>query len=133
MKISKDTQGVARRLLRLCMQDGSLRDDRVRRVSQTIIARKPRNYIALLKAFASLVSFELAKHSVVVQSAVELNEGERNDIQTSLIREHGDSLVFSWEVDPDLIGGIRIRIGDRVIDGTVRNRINKLSHLAARL
>lgn len=133
MKISKDTQGIARRLLRLCMEDGRLNDDRVRRVSQTIISRKPRNYIALLKALASLVSFELAKHRVVVQSAIALSDTERNDIQTELIREHGDSLVFSWEVNPDLIGGLRISVGDSVIDGTIRNRINKLSHLAARL
>lgn len=124
---------MVRRLLRLCMEDGCLSDARVRRVSQMILDRKPRNYIALLKALASLVSFELAKHRVFIQSAIALNDTERNDIQTELIREHGDSLVFSWEVDPDLIGGIRIRIGDSVIDGTVRNRINKLSHLAARL
>ena len=133
MKISKDTYATARRLFHLCMQDGSLVDDRVRRASQTIISRKPRNYIALLKALTNLVAFELARHEVVIQSAVELNEAERSDIQTKLIDRYGDSLVFSWEIAPELIGGIRIRVGDHVIDGTIRHRINKLGRLAERL
>lgn len=133
MKISKDTYATARRLFRLCMENGCLSDERVRRVSQTILSKKPRNYIALLKAFANLISFETARHEVVVQSAVELGEPERSDIRERLVSKHGDALVFSWEVVPELIGGIRIRVGDHVIDGTIRNRINKLGRLAGRL
>ncbi len=126
MKISKDTQTKARRLLKLCMVDKALDETRVRKVTQTIAARKPRNYLALLTAFTKLVRLELAKKTVTVQSAISLTEMEKSDICSGLEQIYGSGLSYDWSIRPELIGGIHLQIGDNVLDGTLKTRIDRL-------
>ncbi|MEG0024632.1 MAG: F0F1 ATP synthase subunit delta [Akkermansia sp.] len=133
MKISKDTQAMARRLLRLCLKDGLLLDDKVRQIVNTIVTRKPRNYIPLLSALTRLVKLTLDKRQVSVKSAIPLDEQTQTGIIDKLTQQYGQGLQFSWDICPELIAGIRIRVGDHVIDGSVSNRIKKINELVARL
>lgn len=61
-----------------------------------------------------------------VTTAVELAPEEREKLERRLMREHGDTLVFEYKVDPSVIGGVRVRIGDHLIDGTVAGRLSAL-------
>jgi F-type H+-transporting ATPase subunit delta len=40
--------------------------------------------------------------------------------------QYGNGLQYQWEVDPSMIAGIRLKVGDDVIDGTVKARIDRL-------
>lgn len=64
---------------------------------------------------------------VVVTSAGTLTEEQKQRIEAK-IRENAPykTLVFRYETDPSLIGGVKIRIGDRTVDGTVKNRLSLL-------
>ena len=75
MKISKEVQAQARRLMRLCIgADGLMNEATVRLVAARIAAGKPRNYLALLTAFTGLVRLEQAAHTATFTSAVPLTE-----------------------------------------------------------
>lgn len=124
---------MARRLLRLCLKDGLLLDDKVRQIVNTIVTRKPRNYIPLLSALTRLVKLTLDKRQVSVKSAIPLDEQTQTGIIDKLTQQYGQGLQFSWDICPELIAGIRIRVGDHVIDGSVSNRIKKINELVARL
>lgn len=128
MKINKDTQIAARRLLRLCMEGGSLVEDRVSQVTGKILARKPRNYVALLAAFSRMAALAIKKKTARIQSAIDLSEEEKNAIRTKLVGKYGEGLYFHWETRPELIGGIRVQVGDDVKDGSVSSRIARLSY-----
>ena len=81
MKITKDIQAQARRLMRLCMSaEGLLIEENVRKVADGITAAKPRNYIALLTAFTNLVRLEQESRTATVTSAVPLSDSEKNAI-----------------------------------------------------
>lgn len=58
-----------------------------------------------------------------VTSAAELSGEEKEQLQRSLAAEYGDGLVFSFSVDPSLMGGLRVRVGDRLIDSSIATRL----------
>ena len=130
MKITKEAQAQARRLMRLCIgPDGLLQEDIVRRVASTIEAEKPRNYLGILVALTELVRLEVARHTATVTSAIPLTDAEKQAIQTKL-NAKTPGLHYVWQVDKELIGGIIVKVGDDVTDASIRSRIHRLSSLA---
>lgn len=130
MKITKEAQAQARRLMRLCIgPDGLLQEDVVRRVAATIETEKPRNYMGILRAFAELVRLEVARHTATITSAIPLTETEKQAICAKLdARTPG--LRYEWLVNPALIAGIVIKIGDDMVDASVLSKINRLSAIS---
>jgi F-type H+-transporting ATPase subunit delta len=63
---------------------------------------------------------------VQVTSAIPLNEAERTQLEQKIRAQYGPDLDLDYRVDPSLLGGLRVRIGDRVIDGTVVGRLNAM-------
>ena len=65
---------------------------------------------------------------VTVTSAAELREDQKKKIQEKLLATTGyKALEITWNVDACLIGGLVIRIGDRVVDSSVRTKLNGLT------
>ena len=130
MKITKEVQAQARRLIRLCLgEDGLLQVDKVRLVAAQLQQKQPRNYISLLSAFTELVRLEEERHTATITSAVPLTEQEQALIRAKLNVRHA-GLQYVWRVEPELIAGIVVRVGDEVVDASVRSRIGRLSGLS---
>lgn len=127
MKISKEVQAQARRLMRLCIgADGLMDEAIVRQVADKIAEDKPRNYLALLTAFTELVRLERAAHTATITSAVPLTEAEQAAIEARLnARQTG--LNYEWQVDSSLIAGLTVKVGDNVTDASIRTRIEQLT------
>ena len=127
MKISKEIQAQARRLMRLCTDaDGLMNEATVRQVADKIATDKPRNYLALLTAFTELVRLNRAAHTATITSAVPLTAAEQDAITTKLnARQTG--LNYKWQVDSSLIAGLTVKVGDNVTDASVRTRIEQLT------
>lgn len=67
------------------------------------------------------------KHSVAeVRSAVPLDEDQRRRLAKALSKNLGKDVEVKVHVDPSVLGGISARVGDVVIDGTVRHRLDQL-------
>lgn len=63
-----------------------------------------------------------------VVSAVPLNGEQQKKIEQKLLdTTRYEKMEIAYKVDEDVIGGLRIRIGDRVVDSTIRSRLNKLT------
>ena len=127
MKISKEVQAQARRLMRLCIgADGLMNEATVRLVADKIAAEKPRNYLALLTAFTELVRLEQAAHTATITSAVPLTAEEQAAI-TARLNARQAGLNYNWQVDSSLIAGLTVKVGDNVTDASVRTRIEQLT------
>ncbi len=61
-----------------------------------------------------------------ITSAIALSDEEKEQVRKHLIAEHGEGLTFSFDVDPALLGGLRVRVGDRLIDNSVASRLATL-------
>lgn len=120
----------ARRLFKMCLVDGSLDEERVRQAAKVISDGKWRDKLSLLIAFTKLVKIEMARRQVLVQSATPLTDDEKRRIAEKLETRHGAGLLYTWETEPSLIAGIRVKVADHVTDGTIKSRIAKLQSLA---
>ena len=119
MKSNKRAKRQAHELLGLCRVDGLLDEDRIRLVVQHVIAIGCRDCPAILKHFVRLVRLERAQHAANVESASPLPENLQSAIQATLRRRHGPGLNTTFTLRPSLIGGVRIRVGSDVYDGSV--------------
>ena len=120
MKTTKQVQREARHLFRLCQVDGSLDERRVRQVVQGVLGSKRRGYLALANQFERLVRLERLRHTAEVESATPLMPELRKDIELNLARMYGPGISTSFAERPALIGGVRVRVGCDVYDGSVK-------------
>ncbi len=127
MKISKVAATTARRLFGLCQVNGQLDDAKLRDLVSKLISAKPRDYEAILAAIQRLARLEAKKRQVVVESATELDPSSRYRVARGLASDYGDKLVIQYKVTPELLGGMRIQVGDDVLDGSVQGRLDRLS------
>jgi ATP synthase F1 delta subunit len=63
---------------------------------------------------------------VQVTSAVELEEGTVESIADRIREQTGRKVEISSQVDPEIIGGIVLRVGNSILDASIRNRLNQL-------
>lgn len=61
-----------------------------------------------------------------VTTAIELEHGERERIETQLSKSLGKDVRLTVAVDPRVIGGLKLQYGDRVVDATVATRLKQL-------
>jgi len=126
MRISKQTRRDAKQLFRICLVNSLLDENRVRQAVQRVVAAKPRGYLAILSHFERLVKIELARRTAKVESAAPLTADLQANVQASLSRAYGPGLNISFAQNPDLIGGLRIKVGSDVYDGSVKARLTAL-------
>ena len=69
---------------------------------------------------------------VSVTSAVELDEGIVEEIGKEIEEQTGRRVELSASVDPDVLGGLRLQVGNMVLDATVRNRLEQLRKQVAK-
>jgi F-type H+-transporting ATPase subunit delta len=77
--------------------------------------------IAEFQQVAAEVQGELL---ATVRSARELSEADRDRLGRTLGRQYGRDVRLQVVVDPELVGGLRVEVGDDVIDGTVSSRLD---------
>jgi len=127
MKISKAAATTARRLFGLCQVNGRLDEDKLSVVIKRLATSKPRDFHAILSALQRLTRLDLQSRKVTVESAVELDAASRQRLLASLTEQYGPDLVAEYKVTASLLGGLRIRIGDDVFDGSVQGRLDRLA------
>jgi F-type H+-transporting ATPase subunit delta len=126
MKTIRQIRREAKRLYRLCLVNGSLDEGRVRLVGQTLLETRRRGSLTLLSRFLHLAKLERARRSADVHSATPLPADLQASVLDGLARLYGPGISASFTHDPSLIGGMRIKIGSDVYDGSVRGALEAL-------
>ena len=127
MKISKQARRDAKQLFRSCRVGEVLDEPRVRQIVQAVIAQKPRGYVPILSHFHRLVKLELERRATNVESAIGLTPAQQAAIQQKLASRYGAGLNIAFAQNPALIGGLRIKVGSDVYDGSIQARLNALA------
>jgi F-type H+-transporting ATPase subunit delta len=127
MKGTKQSRRLAKQLFKSCQVDDRLNADRVRKAVRLLIEQKPRGYFSILQHLQRLVKLDEANRTARVESAVPLGRAQQEDIRNSLNRLKGGDVTVEFATNPGLIGGMRVKIGDDVYDGSVKTRLTALS------
>jgi ATP synthase F1 delta subunit len=84
------------------------------------------------RAFDDLWRKENKRLPVKVTSAIELDQEMVDDIGKKIEEQTGQRIELSSNVDPDVLGGLVLQVGNMVLDASVRNRLEKLRKSVAR-
>ena len=84
------------------------------------------------RAFDDLWRIENKRLPVKVTSAIELDQEMVDDIGKKIEEQTGQRIELSSKVDPDVLGGLVLQVGNMVLDASVRNRLEKLRKSVAR-
>jgi F-type H+-transporting ATPase subunit delta len=126
MRINKEVRQLSRQMLRASFTDGQLDRGKIASLVQSLVTKKPRHYIDVLQHYKRLLRLEIEKRHARVESAVTLDPETSAQILERLKRKYGNDLTSEFVVDPTLLGGMRVRVGSDVWDGTLRNRLQRL-------
>ena len=80
------------------------------------------------KTFSSIVDSVHKALEVEVTSAFELEESERSNIETQIKGEFGEKARINWSVQSDILGGLVIRCGDKMLDSSVKGSLESIRH-----
>lgn len=68
-----------------------------------------------------------------VKTAVPLLDSELKDLKENLEKKYNKKIIITAEVDKSLLGGVYVRVGNDVIDGTVKSKLNELKDLMLKI
>lgn len=126
MKVTKQARREAKQLFRCCLANGLLEENRARQAVQQVLSVKPRGYLAILTHFHRLVKLDIQRRSARIESAAGLPPDLQASVQASLSQVYGPGLNTAFVQNPSLIGGMRIKVGSDVYDGSVQARLAAL-------
>ncbi len=121
-----------------------MKEDKVKIVEETFAARLPKEFIGLMTLmvekgranetldvfdyFVSLVKEEKKIGKADVTTAITISDAQKKQIEKKLLETTKyESFEMCYHVDESLIGGMVIRIGDRVVDSSIKTKLYELS------
>jgi len=126
MKIPKEARKASKAFFMGSFTDRRLDDAKVRTVVAQLVERKPRNFREILHAYQRSIRLELEKHQALVESAIPLTKTALEKLTRTLQSKYGEDLAIEFRVRPELLGGLRIKIGSDVWDSSVQARLAAL-------
>jgi len=85
-----------------------------------------RDLPAIIDAIVNRASSADNKEVAVVRTAVALSDDQQRRLADALVKKTGKQINLKVVVDPSVLGGIVATVGDTVIDGSVRSRLDQL-------
>lgn len=94
-----------------------------RLVTRLVTAPRGRSLEAGLESLSKLAAERRDRLVAVVTSAVPLSDPQKQRLGAALAKLYGHTMHLNIDVDPEVLGGIRVQVGDEVINGSIADRI----------
>lgn len=107
---------------------GKASDTTVALVSMVVGTGRARDLPDIIAKLVEVSAAEAQKEVAEVRSAVPLNDDQRKRLAEALNKATGKQVEVKVIVDPSVMGGIVAQVGDTVIDGSVRSRLEQLKN-----
>jgi len=120
---SKRASGQARAALVSSLIAGKVSAQTLAIVSHLVTDPRGRRMGAMLKAAAEVVANQAGTGLAIVSVARPLTQAQRSSIQALLKKKYGLEHYVAEVINPDVVGGAKIRVGDDVIDGSIQTRL----------
>ncbi len=126
MKLDKDSRKLSKQLFMASFTEGRIDKEKVGIIGRQIVESKPRNSLGILKEFQRLIRLEIEKHHAVIECATKLDDSTKKQLVANLKAKYGKETTTEFKLVPELLGGVRVKIGSDVFDSSVRERLNRL-------
>jgi F-type H+-transporting ATPase subunit delta len=127
MAANKQTKLLAKQLFKLSVVNGAVSPEQVAGVLGWIEKHQPRQSLALLKAYHHRIQIELAKSQAVVEHAGPVSDATLKQIESAMSKKYARPIAASAKPAPQLLAGLRVRVGSDVYESTVAGQLSSLS------
>lgn len=104
---------------------GRAKPTTVRLVTRLVTQARGRSLVAGLDGLSKLAAERRNRSVAVVTSAVPLSDGQKRRLEAVLAKLYGRQVHLNLDVDPEVLGGMTVRIGDEAINGSVADRLEE--------
>ncbi|MAV39190.1 MAG: ATP synthase F1 subunit delta [Puniceicoccaceae bacterium] len=128
MSPSKKINRLAKRLIAVATVNGELDESSL---GQAITRMKERGFkqlLPLLKVLRFKVARAVARQTLEVTSSNPLSEGALAKLEKEFTQKYQRRLRLKTVIDPSMIGGLQVRIGDDVYDASLMAQLNRLAN-----
>ncbi len=129
LRASLSMEGVAAEHKRTLVENllsGKVNAATLRLVTEAVTRPRGRTLEQGLEHFGKVVAERAQRYIAVVRTAVPLSEGQQTRLRDALSGAYDRSIHLNIEIAPEIVGGLSIRVGDEVIDGTVAGRLTEV-------
>jgi len=102
-----------------------------RLVTRLVTAPRGRSLESGLESLSKLAAERRSRMVAVVTSAVPLSDPQKQRLGAALAKLYGRQMHLNLDVDPEVLGGIRVQVGDEVINGSIADRLEEVSRRMA--
>ncbi|MBL1085797.1 F0F1 ATP synthase subunit delta [Streptomyces actinomycinicus] len=102
-----------------------------RLVTRLATVPRGRSLEAGLESLSKLAAERRNRVVAVVTSAVPLSDGQKERLGAALAKLYGRRMHLNLDVDPEVVGGIRVQVGDEVINGSIADRLDEAARRMA--
>ena len=103
-----------------------------RLVTRLVASPRGRSLESGLESLSKLAADRRSRMVAVVTSAVPLSDPQKQRLGAALAKLYGHPMHLNLDVDPDVLGGIRVQVGDEIINGSVADRLEAVArHMAS--
>ena len=127
MKSDQKITKLAKKLVELSKDNGVVIESKVSEVLAGFRQVQHRHHLAVLKTFLSYLRREVALHTAVVATPVELSSDALGAIEAQFSKLYNRPVNAVTQQDTSLIAGVRVRVGDDVYDASVAGRLHRLA------
>lgn len=103
---------------------GKAQPEAIRLARQAVQASRGRRLGQTIEEFLAVASRRRQQLTAVVTVAAPLDQAQHDRLAAALGRTYGRSVVLQVVIDPQVIGGIRVQVGDEVVDGTIVTKLD---------
>lgn len=104
---------------------GRTQPETVRLVRQAVLHPRGRRFERVLEDYLAVAARRREQLTAVVTSAVPLDDARRDRLVRALSSIYDRAVLVNVVIDPDVLGGIRVQVGDEVVDGTILRRLDE--------
>ncbi|MEU0050768.1 F0F1 ATP synthase subunit delta [Streptomyces sp. NPDC006184] len=102
-----------------------------RLVTRLATAPRGRSLEAGLESLSRLAAERRNRMVAVVTSAVPLSDGQKERLGAALTKLYGRRMHLNLDVDPEVVGGVRVQVGDEIINGSIADRLDEAARRMA--
>ncbi|NYG06033.1 F-type H+-transporting ATPase subunit delta [Phycicoccus badiiscoriae] len=104
---------------------GKAAEETVRLANLAVVAPRGRKFDRTLELYLALAARRREQLTAVVTAATDLTEQQRERLAAALQNIYGKPILLQVVIEEQVLGGVRVQVGDEVVDGTVLRRLDE--------
>ena len=129
MRNSQKIDRLAQKLIDLSKVEGIVDESSLWKGLQGVKASHPKHWIPLLKILKYKLSRVLAWQTAEVTSSTALEASTLESLKETFSKRYDRPIHVKTKIDPSLIAGIRVKVGDDVFDASIAERLKRISEI----